>query len=253
MDSGKSMHDICVLVTRPKHQAGELCELIHKQGGKTIIFPTIEITDSPDKNKMINHIRNITHFDIAIFVSANAVHQVASYWPQKPLKLSIFAIGPGTAKALSSYGISSYEIPKTFNSEGLLDLSSLKDIVGQKVVIFMGKDGRQLLSDTLSHRGAKVTTVICYQRQCPKKRLSKSLDVNIIVSTSSESLRNLLAMTDKHVLSWLLKTPLLVISQNMLQTAKELGFQKLIMADNASNEAVLKALQKWYSETQNAL
>lgn len=247
MDSGKLMHDICVLVTRPKRQAYSLCELIHKQGGKTMLLPTIEIIDPLDKGEMIANIHNISYFDIAIFVSANATHKVAVHWPKEPISLDIFAIGPGTAQALANYNIPLKKLPKKFSSEGLLSLPELQDVRSKKIIIFMGKGGKQLLPGILRQRGAEVTTTICYRRQCPQRQIFEPLPVNIITSTSSESLHNLLTMTDVKILPWLLKMPLLVISRDMLHAAKKFGFQKVIIAENASNEAVLNALHKWYS------
>ncbi len=235
--NNQSLNNLIILNTRPTHQADGLNQLLTTLGGKIISYPTIEIIPTD----------NITtqwdHFDIAIFVSANAVH--FSIKKQGFSNISVIAIGPGTANALKQYGISNSIIPEQYNSEGILSLKKLENIDGKSIIIFCGENTRPLLKETLKGRGAKVTLAECYRRRCPKineqdKQALLKQTINIIISTSKESLNNLCAMigNDKS----LLKIPLLVISPSMKTLAENQGWQTIICAPNASDQAVLDTL-----------
>jgi uroporphyrinogen-III synthase len=62
-----------VLVTRPAHQADRLARLIISHGGEPIRFPTVEILDPRDRAALFALIDRLHEFDMAIFISANAV------------------------------------------------------------------------------------------------------------------------------------------------------------------------------------
>src|SRR3989338_9151607 len=101
MNSLKPLQNCSVLITRPLHQAQSLNEMISSAGGSVILFPTIEIIPAADLEPLHTILQQLKQWNIAIFVSANAVHAVMKYSPQQQFKtLEIVAIGPGTAKIL---------------------------------------------------------------------------------------------------------------------------------------------------------
>jgi len=78
---------------------------------------------------------------------------------------------PGTAQALAAAGVTRCLLPaERFDSEGLLALPELaaEKVCGQRVVIFRGDGGRELLTDVLRERGASVERVTCYHRSGPR-------------------------------------------------------------------------------------
>ncbi|HYF98229.1 MAG TPA: uroporphyrinogen-III synthase [Coxiellaceae bacterium] len=237
-----------ILNTRPAAQAESLNHLLHAEGAKVINFPTIEITEPDDTKPAIDLLAQLNQFDYAIFVSANAVNFVKHYWQEA--KAQVIAIGSGTADALKKAGIKIDFIPSDFSSEGLLRLDALQRIAGKRIIIFCGQNARQLLKENLSLRGATVSECICYQRKPPKinsLELSHLINanINLVISTSHESLHNLYTILSSTACDWLLAIPLLVINSNMLITAQQLGFKKpIILAQNASNAAIVAALIK---------
>lgn len=130
-----------ILVTRPEPQGHELCALLKKQGATTYYIPALEI------QPRIVHL-SLLEPDIAIFISANAV----KYYPFKsfPASTRYFAVGVATAMALMERGVIAQQ-PEHSDSEGLLDLSDLQDVVGKSVAIFCGVGGRMLLQETLKN------------------------------------------------------------------------------------------------------
>ncbi len=45
---------ICVLVTRPSHQAENLVNLIESHGGEALRFPTLEIEANADRDAVLS-------------------------------------------------------------------------------------------------------------------------------------------------------------------------------------------------------
>jgi len=237
------LKNITVLNTRPAHQSKALSEAIAALGGNAITFPTIEIIPVQCSKPQLDNV------DIVIFVSANAVHLglEGKAFSQIPSRIPIIAIGPGTTSSLKQYDITHSIIPDQYNSEGILLLAELQNIDNKNIIIFCGENARPLLRETLIQRDAKVTLVECYRRQCPtlnkkeKQRLLENI-IDIIISTSKESLNNLYNMLGDDGREKLLKTPLLVISSDMQTLAKNQAWQTIITAPNASNQAIINTI-----------
>lgn len=242
-----------VLVTRPQEQAVPLAEHIENLGATAIILPCITISEPADPAGLIQAAQTLADFDIAIFTSPNAVAKsipvIQQFWPQLPSHLQIGCVGEGTARALRAQQITVDFYPKThFNSETLLNLPQLQQVAGKKIALFKGLGGRELLADTLSQRGAWVHKLIAYQRQCPTIDIQpllahwKNTGIDLIISTSKEALLNLqqlLGTANSHLLQ---KTPLLVISPTMQTMAQQLGIHTILLADNATEQAIIATI-----------
>ena len=252
----KPLANVGVLVTRPAHQADALCLAIEDQGGNAIRFPVLEIAPSQDQQQLLRMVDRLTDFDVAIFISPNAVHyalNVINSRTKIPPQLKFAAVGLSTAKALRAQGRRVDIVPTdSYNSEALLALPELQQVAGQNIVIFRGEGGRELLGETLSTRGAQVAYAECYRRVMPTAdiepliQLWKKSELDVIVVTSNEGLQNLYVMVGATARHWLLKTPLVVISERMTALAQQLEFEREpIIAHSASDEALLEALITW--------
>ena len=253
-----SLSGLRVVVTRPAHQAQALCERIEAAGGTALRFPVLEIHDPSDKDALLAVVRRLAGFDIAIFISPNAVERalavINAHIGGLPNNVKIAAVGRASAKALSKYGVHTDLFPKQrFNSEALLELPQLQQVEGKKIVIFRGEGGRELLAETLSARGAEIEYAECYRRAKPATDIGPLLhhwardEVDIIVITSAEGLENLFDMVGALGRKWLIRTPLLVVSERIGPYARQLGFElESIVADNASDDAIMAALGRWW-------
>ena len=237
-----------ILVTRPRHQAQALCELIEKKGGSAVLLPTIVIKPPHNKEKFELLFNQLNTVDIAIFVSQHAVHAANLHWPEEtPSTMKIVAIGPGTKQALKKNNLPVHNIPAQYNSEGLLALPVLNSVQQKSIVIFSGENPRTLLSTELRQRGALVTEAMGYRRACPsisdaKLHTISSRPLDCIVSTSQESLQNLVAIFHQSR-EWLFQQRLLVISPTMAKLAQSTGFtQKPLIANNATDLAIVDTL-----------
>lgn len=62
-----------IVVTRPREQAGNLANRIALAGGQATLFPLLEISPVPDSQSLHALIARLHEFNLAIFISPNAV------------------------------------------------------------------------------------------------------------------------------------------------------------------------------------
>lgn len=244
-----------ILVTRPKHQADHLCELITANGGQAIAFPTIEIqaVDKPDT--IFKSSDALFEYDFVVFVSRNAVKIAFDQFQNLvnlPERINIVAIGAGTADALSDVSFTNViHAGKQADSEALLNLAEMQQerITGKKVLIVRGVGGREYLADNLTKRGAKVDYAEVYKRCLPEFDVKDSHIIwqdtkpDAIVITSNDGLNNLVHMTSETDQPQLFTTPLVLMSSRSDNLAKELGFvSDTSIAIDKNDEGLLSAL-----------
>ena len=241
-----------IVITRPIGQAGKLSALIKESGGEPVLFPLIEIAPLDDYQHFKQSILDLACFDWAIFISSNAVQNGMPFVSQLslPASLKFAAIGPSTAAELATFGIQNTLIPQgRFDSESLLALPEMLAIKGQRVMIFRGVGGREVLADTLKSRGAEVRFAECYQRINPQMDLSALtvLDaqnaLDAIVITSSEAMRHLLSMANNQ--TWLRTLKICVNHARIAEEPTQLGLNVHIAAapgDEAMLACLIKAL-----------
>ena len=245
-----------VVITRPTHQSQNLCKRIENSGGVAIRFPVLEILDPVDSGPLLDLIDQLNSFDLAIFISPNAVHKVLNLlkprqkWPET---VQIAAIGAKSAQALEQLGLKVDIHPgRRFDSEALLESDQLQNMNNQRVIIFRGDGGRELLGDTLKARGAEVTYANAYRREKPSTDNGALLyhwsrgEVDVILVTSVEGLHNLFDMVGKLGQMWLRKTPIISGSTRIANATLELGHKlQPIIATDPSDEAMFDALCHW--------
>jgi len=261
MTETRGLAGVTVAVTRPAKQAGPLCQLIETKGGKAITFPSLEIIDvQQSKLKQLNSILKRLHlFDMAIFISVNAVESAAHLIGDTlPAKLKLAAVGNSSRKAVEQQWQQPVLCPNSgANSEALLAMTELQQIEGRHILIFRGQGGRELLAQTLSQRGATVEYAEVYRRGRPagnlEPLLKQSPGVDLITATSNESLQNLydMASSDEQR-NWLLSRQLIVISDRTAQLAQQLGFrQPAIVSEQSNDQGLANVMQTWHNKQHN--
>jgi uroporphyrinogen-III synthase len=246
---------ISVLVTRPPHQAGTLSQRIQAAGGNVVLFPVLEILDIPDRRPLLELIGRLHEFDLAIFISPNAVERAMTLIRANreiPPGLKLAAVGQGTVAALRKFGMNDVIAPAArFDSEALLDLAELKAVTGKRVVIFRGEGGRELLGRTLRERGAQLEYAACYRRVKPAGDIEPVLramansDLKAIIMTSSEGLRNLLEMLGKPAQEHLNKIPMFVSHERIAKIAGRLGCANIVLTP-PGDDGLLEGLSKYF-------
>lgn len=245
-----------ILITRPQPQAISLCEMVKKNGGETYLFPTLVISPVNDNEFLNKQIKLLEQYDLAIFISVNAAIYslpfIKKNYLQWPENVNIAAIGDATKHYLEQQGLKVTYRPSNFSSEGLLRLPELQTLVGKRIIIFKGKDGRELLANSLEERGAEVMAVNCYQRECPRhpeamiKGIVQNRNIHLNTVTSVESLVNFFNMLDDKGREWLKKLPIVVMSERIAEQARSFGLQTIIVAPQSSDEGLMQAMLEWF-------
>ena len=244
--------DKTILITRPSGREHHLRELIERSGGSVIHYPALII--QPPADLEIEHLVNIRDqlhsFTMAIFISQTAVEQSQIYFPVLPEHLTIISIGSKTSEALEQRGISVDIEAENHDTESLLQMKAFQmpQLQGQRILIFRGIGGRALLGDTLINRGAQVRYVEIYRREIPHhppltKDQIASLDALTI--SSNEGLDNLITLMEDP--SLLIDIPLVLPSLRAAKLARQHGFKIIISAENATDEAMLAALESYFA------
>ncbi len=227
------------------------------EGGEAIRFPVIEIAEPKDTQALLAVIDRLDQFGLAIFISPNAVNRAMNLilarrgaWPRN---VRIACVGRGSARERKHFGAGNVIVPADrFDSEALLALPDLQQVAGNRIVIFRGEGGRELLGDTLKARGADIEYAECYRRARARADVTPLLhrwargEIDIASLTSADGLHNLFDMLGPAGQPWLAQTPVIVVSTRMAEVCRELGFTtEPLVASQASDEAILEAIKTW--------
>lgn len=245
-----------VVVTRPAGQAAHLAEALVARGAHPVLFPVLAITPLADSGPLLEVARRLDQFDLAVFVSPNAVNRALSViLPRRPWPAGLAAatVGKSSEGELARLGIKQVIAPEgRFDSEALLELPPLQAMAGKRVIIFRGDGGRELLGETLTSRGAQVEYVSCYQRgkpdldPAPLLKLWSDGALDAMTVTSSEGLRNLCDMVGKLGQAWLRKTPTFVPHARIADQARQLGLKSVILT-GPGDDGLLDGLMQYFA------
>lgn len=242
---------IGVIVTRPQRQAAVFASKIAALGGMPLIWPAIVILPPIDPARLVRAHSMLDSYDIAIFVSANAVEFGAPASGAWPRGLVTYAPGPGTAEALAAAGIPGALMPaKSSDSEGLLELPGLADVTGKRIVVFRGEGGREFLGNSLRARGGTVDHIPCYRRVAPQTGAAGLLEAiregraAALTLTSAEGLDNLLTAIGPAGRGPLETLPVFAAHPRIAERARDQG---LSAVETAGGDAgLLAGLLDWF-------
>lgn len=236
------------LVVRPAAQAAELTALLRQHGHAPLCCPLLETRPGSELARLPEW---LPAADIVIAVSIHAVHfahhfllQTGLTWPH----IDYFAVGQASADAFAEAGIQAL-CPDDPRSEGLLALPALQEVSGKRVLILRGNDGRDLIARTLASRGALVHYCATYERHYPDldgdalTRRWQGAGLDSLLVTSGELLQRLLALVPGPQHPWLYDRLLVVPSPRVAEMAGEAGFTRIVIAQGASNQALVAALE----------
>lgn len=252
MKQATSLSNKTILITRPRGREQHLRYLIEQAGGKVIHYPVFSIQPPPELEiEQLLLLRDKLHsFTMAIFISPTAVEQSQIYFPVLPEHFSIVSIGSKTTQALEQHQIPvNFEAPD-HNTESLLQTAEFQmpKLQGQRILIFRGNGGRDLLGDTLVRRGAQIRYVETYRREIPPHpplNDQQIVSLDAITISSNEGLDNLVTMMEDP--SLLIDIPLVVPSPRAVTLARQHGFRIIIPAKNATDEAAVSALTEYFA------
>ncbi len=265
-----SLSDIEIVITRPKAQGEKWRQQLQSLGANTFLIPVLEILPlnlTDDQDERVRSLKTILlkldEFHKIILVSQNAVSEAAvwidNYWPQRPVGIEYFAVGSATAAFARRLDFKITAPSEAMNSEDLLALDAMQNVKDQKILICRGVGGRTTLYDELTKRGALVLYGEFYTRQLPEAafaqiealKLGNNGHKTVLSAHSGESLENLntvietITESSPKMKANIKTLPLLIPGERVAEMAKDLGFQQLIVAKNATDNEMTQALCDW--------
>ncbi len=162
------------VITRPVHQTNALAELIRREGGEPIIFPSVKIEfDSVHKEnirKFVDDISNVRGeaevfpYHVVVFTSQNGVELFFSeiFSIGKDARIfagcHIAAVGEKTAQTLLKFGIRPDVVPRKFTTSELCKMLS-----PYKKVFMLRAEGVRNIEDDLVRSGKDVINYDIYR------------------------------------------------------------------------------------------
>jgi uroporphyrinogen-III synthase len=161
-----------ILVTRARHQAGQLSSQLAALGAEVVEIPAIEILPPESFEALDAALRGLSQYEWLIVTSANTVRSLrdrmaaAGVGSRDFSLLKIAAVGSGTAHALRELGLAVHVTPEEYVAESLL--AALGDqLRGARVLLARASVARDIIPQTLAARGAQVDVVDAYRTVIP--------------------------------------------------------------------------------------
>ncbi len=241
-----TLHGKRILITRPRAQAADLYDKLAALGAIPIVFPTIEIAPLEDTSSLDEAIRKLDQYQWIIFTSVNGVK---AFWDRLDVvgaglapALNYAAIGPATARALESHGVTVTLIPDEYVAESIA--ANIDDVRGQRILLPRADIAREALAIELQKRGAIVDEIAAYRTlpaaPDPIALAELQRGVDVITFTSSSTVRNFVALVGQDSISP--STLIACIGPITASTARELGLRVDIMASEYTMNGLVAAL-----------
>jgi uroporphyrinogen III methyltransferase/synthase len=248
-----------ILVTRPRHQSGELLRRLEELGAVTFVLPAVEVRPLSDWSRVDRAVAELGRYQWLVFTSANGVAALLGRLRQlgKDMRalggVKLAAIGPATADALREYHLEPDLVPDEFCSESLA--SALKSVAaGQRVLLARADRGRELLREELA-TVAEVEQVAVYSQVDAQLTDDPIFDwlrrgeIDYVTLTSSNIARAFVRALDAPCLARLEsgEVGLVTISPVTSAAVRELGLPVAVEAKEYTAEGLVQALMRHHA------
>jgi uroporphyrinogen III methyltransferase/synthase len=253
-----------ILVTRARSQAVSLVQRIESLGGEVVEFSTIEIRPPESYGPLDQAINQIGSYDWLIFTSVNGVEQFLNRFETLGKKIAdlagieVGAIGPETAKRLTTAQIQPSLVPKQYQAEGILEALISETVLGKRILIPRAAKARDILPETLRQWGARVDVVEAYQTVLPEVdvsalcKLLRDGTIDMITFTSSSTATNFAAMLcDQDLPRLLSRAVIACIGPITRKTVEDLGMRPEVVSEEFTIPGLVSAMIDYFAGTAN--
>ena len=223
-------------------------------------YPVIQIEAAGvDDAQIKQQVMRFSDYDKAIVISRHAaqfsVWWLDRYWPMLPVGIDYFAVGPASAQPLRDQGVTVVVPESGYSSETLLALPALNAVQGERIIIFRGGQGRDLLEHTLKARGASVDCCELYRRVVDARHREAITELlraqsPLVLIYSGQVLEALLAVVPEAYLVKLKSLPIIVPSERVANLARSRGFHSVHLAASALAQDVEHSVLDWYTRAR---
>ncbi len=246
-----------ILVTRARHQASVLSQLLSEHGAQPVELPVIDIQRVPDTSELDHAIANLDKYQWVVFTSVNGVKAFfdrlnALGLDSRALNgLKIGAIGPATAQALGEKGIVADYCPGVYTSEGLIAGFKDANIAGQRFLLPRADIADKELTKGIAQLGATVHEVTVYKTVPEAGALSQvekilaSGGIDVITFTSSSTVSNLVKAFRNGAVR-LNGTKVACIGPKTAEAAAKAGLKVAIVAREHTIPGLVAAIEEYF-------
>jgi uroporphyrinogen-III synthase len=256
-----------ILITRPRARANGFAEKLRLAGFESVFFPVIEIQPIKNNPALDRALEKLNCYEWIVFTSVNGVEVVFDVLArnevtkQSPTEIQgllrsarsdmtpkVAAIGPKTAEALQSHGLTPDFVPVEYVAESILP--GLGDLQGKWVLLPRAEIARKALPEAIVAAGGLAHEIAVY-KTLPAQPDSNGLaalqaGVDWITFTSPSTVRNFIEIVRNHKMDpfHLTGSPKVAcIGPITERAAREEGFEVTLVAQKYTTEGLVRALQ----------
>jgi len=255
-----------IVITRAAEQSQSLLAALREKGAQPILLPMLAFAPPDDLQPLDDALRRLREYHWILFTSQNAVRALQER--AGPLKLSlrdavaaaqIAAVGPATANAARSAGLTVAYVAKEHNGVALAQELQI-EVRGKRVLLPRSDRANHDLVEALLRLGAQVTEIVAYKTLRPASDGAHSLenilqdvaDAVLFFSPSAvHHLRELLGPVQFGELAE--KSAFAAIGPVTERSLREAGVQRLIVAHDASIPSILESLANFFANSGHSL
>jgi uroporphyrinogen III methyltransferase/synthase len=249
-----------VLVTRTRHQASAISDLLRREGAVPVELPTLELIPVATETELASMTQNLESntYNWCLFASTNAVDFVFDHLEREGKDARIFAacriaaLGPATAASLHSRGLRADVTATDFRSEGLVASLGDANLKGARILLPHAADASPALVAGLKRLGAKVDEIVLYESRPPREPEPDALTqvragrIDAATFASSSSVRNLATLLGDDF-ARLRDAVVASIGPVTSHTARELGLTVAVEPSEATIPGLVEALKAYYA------
>ncbi len=248
-----------IVVTRAREQAGTLVKALSELGAQCMEKPTIKVVPPDDFVRLDRAINHLDQYAWLVFTSVNGVKFFFKRLSENGLDaralghIKTATIGPATSKELSTHGINSDIIPKSYRAESIIAAFEKEDVRNKKILLPRAKEARPILPLELNKMGAVVDEIVAYRTvtdKDPSDSLTARLEsgqVDMITFTSSSTVKNFKTLIPSNRFKDLIEgIAVASIGPITTETAQKLGFTVHVTADEYTIPGLCRAITKFY-------
>lgn len=240
-----------ILNTRARTQAAIFSEKIRESNGVSLEIPLIKIDCK--QNTQVNFAKK---YQWIFFTSANGVD---CFFTQIPKELSleqvnIAAVGHKTEQALKRHGMKADFIPTTYNAETMAKEFLQKYSEANDLLLVRGNLSRSILPNVFKKYGRQVTLAEVYStvtNDDSQVQLNEQLqtDYDMITFTSPSTVKAFVELVmDDRLLNEALTKPCTVIGTTTEISAKEYGFQTVLVPSQFTIEGMIEKMDMYFKQ-----
>jgi hydroxymethylbilane synthase len=249
MDGKQPLAGRRIVVTRAAARGEDLCHALSGLGATPIHLPMIRTESIIDDATIARVMADAAAGDWFVFTSVNGVASVGGRLNADAFEgMRIAAVGKSTAGALRERGIAADFVPDTFT--GVAIGKGMPDIAGRGVWLLRAETAGQEIVRLLEQRGAEVHDIPVYRTAAEPiddaglAELEKGVDA--VTFTSGSTARHFKRACD--VAGWHPSALIACIGPVTAETAREVGFEVGVVAEEHTASGLVDALATYYSE-----